>query len=69
MLQKTCTRNKQNYRAVPHNHQAAGYCLGCAADGDVALCHQLPWCTGLYWPLDVIWIKVQPRNKNTGTSI
>ena len=67
MLQKTCTLNKQKYRAVPHTEQAARCCTGCAADEpfNAALCQQLPECKGLDWPFDIIWIKVRPRNKNT----
>ena len=67
MLQKTCTLNGQKYRAVPYNHQAASCCTGCAAAPPVnaTLCQQLPGCRDLDWPYDIIWIKVQPRNKNT----
>ena len=65
MFQKTYTHNKQKYRAVPYNEQAAKRCVGCAADApfNAALCHQLPGCTSLEWPFDIIWIKVRPRNK------
>ena len=71
MLQKTCTRNKQRYRAVLHNEHAVGYCTGCAADEpfNAALCQQLPKCSSLDGPFDIIWMRVQSRNKNTGTSI